>query len=215
MLIREELLICQSCPFLQAPGQERASSPQGIDIVGVDNGSHGRSCESHNICGHCFVVKDDILYCKWAVQKFDSDVPETCVQVFKQAPDGHVGCHVGYLPRRVIKASRSKDDRKFKDGGKRYDGTWLMVVADLRISDNSAERSRSHRNFGILYCHIAKDDFLVGKNPFKDCIVFPESEKENTFQLPPGGSPDANSLDDDDSRTCTPRIERRQPAVDN
>jgi hypothetical protein len=91
----------------------------------------------------------------------------------------------------------------------------LKVVADLRISDNSAERSRSHCNFGILYCHTAKDDFLVGKNPFEDCIVFPESEKENTFQLPPGGSPDANSSDDDDSRTCTPLIKRRQPAVDN
>jgi hypothetical protein len=68
------------------------SSPQGIDVF-----------------GH-FVVKDDILYCKWVVQKFDSDIPEACVQVFKLAPDGHVGCHVGYLSRHVIKASRSKDD---------------------------------------------------------------------------------------------------------
>jgi hypothetical protein len=114
-----------------------ASHLQGVDIVGVDNGSHGRSCTQHTVRGH-FVAKDDILYCNWAVQKFDLDIPESCVQVFKLAMDGHVGCHVGYLPRWVIKSSRSEDDRRKRDGVKLYDGTWLKVVSDLRLSNNSA-----------------------------------------------------------------------------
>jgi hypothetical protein len=180
-----------------------ASHPQGMDVVGVDNGSHGRSCTQHAVCGH-FVSKEDILYCNWAVQKFDSDIPESCVQVFKLAMDGHVaGCHVGYLPRRVIKSSRSADDRRKKDGGKSHDGTWLKVVSDLRLSDNSAERSRSHRNFGILYCHVLKDEYLLGKNPFEQCIVFPESEKNKGFQLP---SPAPKQPVDDDEKTQTPDI---------
>jgi hypothetical protein len=87
-----------------------SSPPQGIDVVGVDNGSHGRHCENHSICGH-FVKADDFLYCKWAVQKFD-DTPESCVQVYKLASDGHIGCHVGYLPRCIIKASRNKTEER-------------------------------------------------------------------------------------------------------
>jgi hypothetical protein len=90
-----------------------ASTPKGMDVVGLDNGSHGRSCEQHGVCGS-FVLVDDILYCKWAVQTFDEDgdTPEACIQVYKLARDGHVGCHVGYLPRRVVKASRDKDGEK-------------------------------------------------------------------------------------------------------
>jgi hypothetical protein len=160
-----------------------ASSPKGVDVVGVDSGTHGRSCENHDVCGH-FVVKDDLLYCNWAVQKIASDVPEACVQVFKLAPDGHVGCHVGYLPRRVVKSSRCKDDSKKKDQGRSFNGTWLKVVSDLRLSDNSAERSRSHRNFGIVYCHeVTEEDYLKGKNPFEDCIQLPENVA-GSFELP-------------------------------
>jgi hypothetical protein len=52
-------------------------NPRGIDVVGVDNGSHGRSCTQHPVCGH-FVVVDDKLYCKWAVQCFDEEKNSTC-----------------------------------------------------------------------------------------------------------------------------------------
>ena len=94
------------------------------------------------MCGN-FVKADDYLYCKWAVDKFDSDILESCVQVFKLAADGLVGCHVGYLPRRVVKSSRNKEGKK--DEGKSYNGMWLQVTSDLRLSDSSAERSRSRR----------------------------------------------------------------------
>jgi hypothetical protein len=164
------------------------SPPKGIDVIGVDNGSHGRNCERHDVCGH-FVKGDDYLFCKWAVQKFDSDLAESCVQVFKLAADGHAGCHVGYLPRRLVKASRNKDNNQ-KDGGKSYDGVWLKVVADLRLSDNSAERSRSHRNFGMVYCHITNDDWLLGKDPFEVKIKIPEEVKNKSFVLPPDPNPE-------------------------
>jgi hypothetical protein len=62
-----------------------ATPPKGIDVVGIDNGSHGCHCERHGICGH-FVKAEDFLFCKWAVQKFD-DAPESCVKVFKLAAD--------------------------------------------------------------------------------------------------------------------------------
>jgi hypothetical protein len=79
-----------------------ATPPKGIDVVGVNNGSHGRHCERHGICGY-FVKAEDFLCCKWAEQTFD-DAPESCVKVFKLAANGHAGCHEGYLPRRLVKS---------------------------------------------------------------------------------------------------------------
>jgi hypothetical protein len=114
------------------------------------------------------VVETDKLYCRWAVQLFDEKkTPESCIQVYKLARDGHVGCHVGYLPRRLVMSSRDKD------GGRSYDGLWLTVKKDLRESENSAEHARSYCNHGIVYCHVAKDEWLVGKNPFEKCIEMP------------------------------------------
>jgi hypothetical protein len=102
------------------------STPKGIDVVGVDNGSHGRSCTQHPICGN-FVVVNDKLYCKWAVQSFDDDcTPESYVQVYKLVVDGLVGCRVGYLHRQLVRASRDKNSKK--DGGKSYEGMWLKVI---------------------------------------------------------------------------------------
>jgi hypothetical protein len=155
------------------------STPKGIDVVGLDNGSHGRNCTQHPICGQ-FVVETDKLYSRWAVQLFaEKKTPESCIQVYKLARDGHVGCHVGYLPRHLVMSSRDKD------GGRSYDGLWLTVKKDLPESENLAECACSYHNHGIVYCHVAKDEWLVGKNPFEKCIEMPPE--------PP---------DDDDSK-CT------------
>jgi hypothetical protein len=95
----------------------------------------------------------------------------------------------------LIKASRSKDDVRKKDGGKSYDGLWLKVISDLRLSDNSAERSRSHRNFGIVYCHIVEYDWLLGKDPFETTINIPNTVVESSFELP--SAPETNKDDED------------------
>lgn len=171
------------------------STPKGIDVVGVENGSNGRNCEQHPICGH-FVATYDYLYCKWAVQTIDGQ-DEACVQVFKLASDGFAGCHVGYLPRRLIKSSRDKEGKK--DGGKAYDGVWLKVVSDLRLSANTSERSRSHRNCGLVHCHVCDDSFLAGKNPFETKINIPkptqEEEKESGGFLPSSGDSSEDEAD--------------------
>ena len=146
------------------------STPKGIDVVGVENGSNGRNCTDHVVCGH-FVQEGDKLYCKWAVQEVEEGEKETCVQVYRLAGDGFVGCHIGYLPRRIIKSSVSPKGDNKKDGGQSYDGMWLNVATDLRLSASTAERSRSQRNCGILHCHIIKDNpRFVGVNPFETAV---------------------------------------------
>lgn len=138
----------------------------GIEVVGVDNNSDGRSCSLHKVCGH-FVTVGDKLFCRWQVQQFhDRDEPEACVQVFKMAADGGVGCHVGYLPLRLVMTSRDSDG--IEDLGMSYNGKWMTVVHDLRISDNTAERSRSKHNYGIVLCQqILDDPRFVGVDPFE------------------------------------------------
>ena len=124
------------------------ASPKGVDVVGCDKHSNGRHCTAHSVCGH-YVQVDDKLYCKWGVQRPDTDEDdggndgnnvnnEACVEVHKLGTDGCITCHVGYLQRRIVKASR--DATGNKDGGKTYDGMWLTVVTDLRLSDSAGDR---------------------------------------------------------------------------
>jgi hypothetical protein len=131
---------------------------QGVDVIGVDNGMNERNCTQHPICGH-LVKEGDKLFCKWEVQKFEEDEePQGCIQVFKVGLDGLATCHVGYLPKRLLK----------KEQGKVYHNAWLRVIQDYRLSDNSSERQRSHRNYGLLYCHVINNNpRYCGKNPFE------------------------------------------------
>jgi hypothetical protein len=127
--------------------------------------------------------------------------------------DGHVGCHVGYLPRRLVRASRDKNDEK--GGGKSYEGMWLKVIKDFQTSNNLSECSQSYRNFGLVHCYVTNDLYLVGKDPFQTAIVIPDSEvcestkfKQSLMPADPSKE-DSTSNDDDneyDGTTCTPHI---------
>lgn len=130
--------------------------PISLDVIGVDKGDNGQSCDSHIVCGH-FVKQDNILVTKWAVQDF-GDGTEQCYQVWKVAMDGLTQCHIGYLPRRVFV---KKPDRY-------YDSVVLQVVEDLRISENRTERARSNRNYGMLFCKVVTNNpHYCGRNIFQ------------------------------------------------
>lgn len=140
-------------------GKESTSLPSLLtyDVVGVDNEDNGRSCESHIACGK-YVDVGDVLLCRWNVQQFVGDIPEAVVKVFRINNDGLPGCHIGYLPKRHLKLG---------DSGKYLNGTVLKVIEDLRLSENRSARSRSHRNYGILYCRNVSDDpHFANKDPF-------------------------------------------------
>ena len=174
------------------------ASSKAFDVVGVDNSSNGRNCERHCCCGH-FIEVDDFLYCKWEAKEFDGKL-QPCIEVHSLNIDGFVGCHVGYLPRRVIKSSKGSDGKK--DGGKKYNGMWLQVIEDLRLSDNYMIRNRSHRNHGIVHCHVSSESFLMGKNPFEDCINLPEQEcsgKENNNNNNNNSTVEKNNNDNNDT----------------
>jgi len=120
--------------------------PFSVDVIGVDVGDSGRSCTTHMACGH-YVQVSNILIAKWCVQDFGNGL-EQCYQVWKIGQDGLPTCHVGYLPKRLF----SKKPDKY------FDGIVLRVAEDLRVSENSAERQRSHRNHGLVYCIVENNN---------------------------------------------------------
>jgi hypothetical protein len=157
-----------------------------VDVVGLQSETHGRSCDVHMCCGHHVGVNDKLV-CIWQVQQIDERTNaalEEVVQVHKIGRDGLVTCHVGYLPKRLF----------CKHGSKRFDLMFLKVKHDLRCSDNSHERQRSHRNYGMVLCDIIRDnDKYNSHNPFEgdpcdvsvedDEVVVATEEEEKTFPV--------------------------------
>ena len=53
------------------------SEPIVIEIVGIEEGSHGRSCEEHAFCG-C-VIDEDVVVCLRKVQVLVDGIEETAL----------------------------------------------------------------------------------------------------------------------------------------
>jgi hypothetical protein len=121
-----------------------------VDVVGLQSETHGRLCNNHLCCGHHVGVNDKLV-CLWQVQQIyerPNAQLEEVIQVHKIGRDGLVTCHVGYLPKQLF----------CTHGSHRFDRMFLKVKHDLRCSNNAHERQRSHRNHGLVLCHIIKDD---------------------------------------------------------
>ena len=129
-----------------------------IDVIGVNCDSHGRSCFLHSIgCGSA-VKAGDKLVCRWAVQEIEPGCPEEVVKVYKLSyDDGLVGCHIGYLQKRLFVLNQPQW----------FDLMMLKVAKDLRGSESSHERARSHRWHGLLTCAVIKGNLNYnGRDPF-------------------------------------------------
>jgi len=110
-----------------------------VDVVGCDDGSNGRSCASHVVCGTHLKVGDVVIF-RWAVIPFNDEAEEV-IEVYV-IRDGSQACHVGFLPRRLV-----KQKEKFMN-------KMAIVIEDLRVSENIQKRRRSHRNVGAVVCRM-------------------------------------------------------------
>jgi hypothetical protein len=141
-----------------------------VDVVGVDCGLGGRSCNQHMCCGHSIQIGDKLV-CKWNVgivpQKWRAKPPpneegvvemEEQVKVYKLIEDGLVSCQIGYLPRRLFKQKAAL----------LFDLSYLRVTEDLRLSYSKHERTRSTRFLGIVSCQVIYNNpNYNGHNPFE------------------------------------------------
>ena len=111
--------------------------PSGIvvDVYGLKEGSRGRSCECHDVCGS--VVEIDTCLRFLAVQIMANNKEETAIAAY-WVTDGVDRCRVGFLPRYCVK---HKAD---------FDGKLAQVTKLLWNSSNKETKSKSHRNCGVI-----------------------------------------------------------------
>ena len=111
--------------------------PSGIvvDVYGLKEGSRGRSCECHDVCGS--VVEIDTCLRFLAVQIMANNKEETAIAAY-WVTDGVDRCRVGFLPRYCVK---HKAD---------FDGKLAQVTKLLWNSSNKETKSKSHRNRGVI-----------------------------------------------------------------
>ena len=107
-----------------------ATHPPGIivEIVGIEKGDRGRSCEEHDVCGE--VVEEDTLLRLRREQILVDGKEETSIACY-WVTDGIDRCRVGFLKRHMVKHAW------------RFDGALVQVTkvfsADPLCCD-SAER---------------------------------------------------------------------------
>jgi hypothetical protein len=127
-------VVAAPAPVTKAPG---TFHPTGVvvEIVGTEVGDQGRSCEEHpNNCGE--VLAEDMVVRPWKVQIQIEGREETAVAAY-WVTDGVDRCHVGFLPRHMVKQARC------------YDGALAQVTrvfnADPTCCD-TAECRAFHKN---------------------------------------------------------------------
>jgi hypothetical protein len=118
-----------------------ATHPEGIvvDIVGIEESSHGRSCSLHDVCGNRLSM-DSVVRLRKVQIINDYGREETAVAAY-WVTDGVDLCRVGFLPRQYIKQAD------------KYDGKLAQITEFLSESESPYCRHLSHRNRGM--CHAA------------------------------------------------------------
>lgn len=113
------------------------------EIVGLGASSNGRSCVSHECCGH-HLVMDDLIRLRSCIVDVDGRVEEG-IRVAR-IRDGVESCIVGFLPRNLVKSNKEKYADKFAQVIELYDS-----------SENSVKRRKSYRNKGMASFRLLED----------------------------------------------------------
>ena len=101
------------------------------EIFGCDKNQGTRSCNLHETCGSVLSINDVVVF------RFDE--PSNAVKVYLTI-NGTESCHVGFLPRFMLRRKGEFVDFYFK------------IIEDFRYSVNFAKRQRSIMNGGVLLC---------------------------------------------------------------
>ena len=117
---------------------EEPTHPSGItgEVVGIERGDRGHSCEEHDVCG--MVVTEDTLLHLRKEQILVEGQEETAIACY-WVTNGIDCCRVGFLKRHMVKHAR------------RFNGAFVQVTKvfsmDPCVSD-TAKRKMHHQIHG-------------------------------------------------------------------
>lgn len=106
-----------------------------VEIVGIEEGGRGRSCEIHTVCGSALEL-DSVVRFRLIHILNDRREEEKAIGVY-WVTDGIDRCLVGFLPRHCIKHASY------------YNGRVAQIVQFLSKDDNPSLRQRSYRKLGM------------------------------------------------------------------
>ncbi len=127
-------VVAVPAPVTKVPGPFH---PTGVvvEIVGTEVGDRGRSCEEHpNNCGK--MLAEDVVVHLWKVQIQVEGQEEMAIAAY-WVTDGVDCCHVGFLPRHMVKQAG------------RYNGALAQVTHVFNADPtcyNTAECRAFHKN---------------------------------------------------------------------
>jgi hypothetical protein len=109
--------------------------PEGVtvDIVGIEVGNCGRSCEEHDVCG--LVLEENSVVRLRHVQILVDGHEESALAAY-WITDGIDCCRVGFLQHHLIKQWRD------------YNGRIAQIVEMYKDSESASKRRKNHRNLG-------------------------------------------------------------------
>jgi hypothetical protein len=114
------------------------------EIYGVLNGTNGRSCVTHLICGEHLNAGDLIRFRSMVVDDVDG-APESAIAAVRIL-DGTETCIVGFLPRSIV-------NRRGAD----FIGEFAQIIELYAHSENPVLRRKSHQNFGVASFRMLQD----------------------------------------------------------
>lgn len=117
------------------PSLETMVHPIGItvDIVGIEAGNCGRSCEEHNVCGS--ILEENAVVRIRHVQILVDGKEESALAAYWIA-DGIDRCRVRFLQRHLLKH------------WKKYDGMIAQIVDMYKDSESPTKRRKNYKNRG-------------------------------------------------------------------
>ncbi len=113
-----------------------------VEIVGIEEGNRGRSCEEHDVCGS--VIDEDVVVRLRKVQVLVDGKEETAIAAY-WVTDGEDRCRVGFLQRHMVAYAA------------RYDGALAQVTRVLGPNAgvfDTAERRLHYKNKGCCFATI-------------------------------------------------------------
>jgi hypothetical protein len=132
-----------------------ATHPSGemLEILGIECGTNGRTCECHQkYCGE--VVKEDVVLRLRRVQVVIDDIEESAIAAY-HVTNAIDQCHVGFLGRHIVRHWSM------------YEGLLVQVVRVYSNEiDNKEGKRKYHKNLGCCKAGIIST-FLLDKPPNK------------------------------------------------
>jgi hypothetical protein len=145
--------------------------PSGVavDIVGIARGDRGRSCEEHEVCGA--VLQEDCVVRIRHVQIIGATGKEESALAAYWISDGIDRCHVGFLPRHLLKDWQV------------YNGRIAQVVDIYEGSDSHAKKRKNVRISGCCEAVLIDTHRTWERESDSDYEKDSENDSENSSDI--------------------------------